>query len=90
MIIMPEIFFFGTLKQVKETTAQQKKGKTCQLFSLWKLTHYLFLFYEGNKDDFMKEMKRSEIDDDMDEKVRRVKHEELDEDEIRIYRRSEK
>ena len=46
---MPEIFFFGTLKQGKETNAQEKKGKTCQLFSLWKLTHYFFYF--------MKEMK---------------------------------
>ena len=55
---MPEIFLFGTLKQVKETTAQEKKGETCQLFSLWKLTHYIFLFYEGNED---------EIDDMYDE-----------------------
>ena len=46
---MPEIFFFGTLKQGKETNAQEKKGKTCKLFSLWKLTHYFFYF--------MKEMK---------------------------------
>ena len=47
---MPEIFFFDTLKQGKETNAQEKKGKTCQLFSLWKLTHYFNVY-------FMKEMK---------------------------------
>ena len=63
MIIIPEIFFFGTLKQVKETTAQQKKGKTCQLFSLWKLTHYLFSFYEGNEDE-IEDMDDEELDED--------------------------
>ena len=63
MIIIPEIFFFGTLKQVKETIAQQKKGKTCQLFSLWKLTHYLFSFYEGNEDE-IEDMDDEELDED--------------------------
>ena len=47
---MPEIFFFDTLKQGKETNAQEKKGKTCQLFSILKLTHYFNVY-------FMKEMK---------------------------------
>ena len=30
-IIMPEIFFFDTLKQGKETNAQEKKGKIVHL-----------------------------------------------------------
>ena len=43
---------------VNQEVRKSKKGKTCQLFSLWKLTHYLFLFYEGNEDEI----------EDMDEK----------------------
>ena len=60
---MPEIFLFGTLKQVKETTAQEKKGETCQLFSLWKLTHYIFLSYEGNEDE-IEDMDDEGLDED--------------------------
>ena len=46
---MSDMFFFGTLKQGKERNAQEKKGKTCQLFSLWKLTHNFFYFMKGMK-----------------------------------------
>ena len=63
MIIMPEIFFFGTLKQVKEITAQEKKGKTCQLFLLWILTHYFYLFYEGNEHE-IEDMDDEGLDED--------------------------
>ena len=62
-IIMPEIFFFDTLKQGKETNAHEKKGKTCKLFSLWKLTHYFFLFYEGNEDE-IEDMDDERLDED--------------------------
>ena len=60
---MHEILFFGTLKQVKETTAQEKKGKICQLFSLWKLKKLFLLFYEGNEDE-LEDMDDERLDED--------------------------
>ena len=52
MIIIPEIFFFGTLKTGEGNNSTTKRRvKHVNFFSLWKLTHYLFLFYEGNEDE---------------------------------------
>ena len=48
---------------VNQEVRKSKKGKTCQLFSLWKLTHYLFLFYEGNEDE-IEDMDDEELDED--------------------------
>ena len=62
-IIIPEIFFFDTLKQGKETNALEKKGKTFKLFSLWKLTYYCFYFYEGNENE-IEDMDDETLDED--------------------------